>query len=53
MSIQALRPWTDFVKLHPDIEARNLPEVVFAIDVGAIAEKDPDRDRIEAGSIRP
>ncbi len=29
------------VKLHPDVEAGNLPEAVFAIDLGAIAERDP------------
>ena len=29
------------VKLHPDVEAGNLPEAVFAIDLGAIAECDP------------
>ncbi|MCI0534235.1 MAG: ATP-binding protein [Verrucomicrobiales bacterium] len=41
MSAHALRPWTEFVKLHPDVEAGNLPEAVFAIDLGAIAERDP------------
>ena len=41
MSTQALRPWTELVKLHPDVEAGNLPEAVFAIDLGAIAERDP------------
>jgi predicted AAA+ superfamily ATPase len=34
--------WTDVVKLHPDVESDNLPEAVFAIDLGAIAEKNPD-----------
>jgi len=42
MSRQALRPWTELVKLHPDVEAGNLPEAVFAIDLGAIAERDPN-----------
>ena len=41
MSTHALRPWTELVKLHPDVEAGNLPEAVFAIDLGAIAERDP------------
>jgi hypothetical protein len=41
MSTRALRPWTELVKLHPDVEAGNLPEAVFAIDLGAIAEGDP------------
>jgi len=42
MTAQALRPWTELVKLHPDVEAGNLPEAVFAIDLGAIAERDPN-----------
>jgi len=37
-----LRPWTDVVGLHPDVEAGDLPEAVFAIDLGAIAMKDPE-----------
>ncbi|MGD0816452.1 MAG: DUF499 domain-containing protein [Verrucomicrobiota bacterium] len=41
MSAHGLRPWTELVKLHPDVEAGNLPEAVFAIDLGAIAERDP------------
>lgn len=40
MSIQTLRPWTDLVKLHPDVEAGALTEAVFAIDLGAIAAND-------------
>jgi hypothetical protein len=42
MSGEVLRPLTDLVKLHPDVEAGNLPESVFAIDLGAIAEGSPD-----------
>ena len=42
MSTHALRPWTDLVKLHPDVEAGALTEVVFAIDLGAIAANDPN-----------
>nr|BAL53124.1 AAA family ATPase [uncultured Gammaproteobacteria bacterium] len=42
MSIHALRPWTDLVKLHPDVEAGALTEAVFAIDLGAIAAGDPN-----------
>jgi len=40
MSTRALRPWTDLVKLHPDVEAGALTEAVFAIDLGAIAAGD-------------
>lgn len=42
MSTHALRPWTDLVKLHPDVEAGSLTEAVFAIDLGAIAASDPN-----------
>lgn len=42
MSIHVLRPWTDLVKLHPDVEAGALTEAVFAIDLGAIAANDPN-----------
>lgn len=35
-----LPPWTDIVKLHPDVEEGTLTESVFAIDLGAIAEGD-------------
>ena len=40
MKTHALRPWTDLVKLHPDVEAGALTEAVFAIDLGAIAAND-------------
>lgn len=42
MSTHALRPWTDLVKLHPDVEAGALTEAVFAIDLGAIVANDPN-----------
>ena len=42
MITHALRPWTDLVKLHPDVEAGALTEAVFAIDLGAIAANDPN-----------
>ena len=42
MSIRALRPWTDLVTLHPDVEGGALTEAVFAIDLGAIASGDPN-----------
>ena len=40
MSIHTLRPWTELVSLHPDVESGTLAESVFAIDLGAIAAKD-------------
>jgi hypothetical protein len=42
MNAAVLRPLTDLVKLHPDVEAGNLPESVFAIDLGAIKEGSPE-----------
>ena len=42
MTTRTLRPWTDLVKLHPDVEAGALTEAVFAIDLGAIAANDPN-----------
>ncbi len=42
MSTQGLRPWTELVKLHPDVESGALTEAVFAIDLGAIADGDPN-----------
>ncbi|OGP57634.1 MAG: AAA family ATPase [Deltaproteobacteria bacterium RBG_13_61_14] len=42
MAQKGIRPWTELVKLHPDVEAGALTEAVFAIDLGAIAEKDPN-----------
>jgi len=42
VNTHALRPWTDLVKLHPDVEAGSLTEAVFAIDLGAIAANDPN-----------
>lgn len=41
MSVHALKPWTELVKLHPDVESGNLAEAVFAIDLGAVAAGDP------------
>lgn len=40
MSTKVLRPWTELVKLHPDVESGLLTEAVFAIDLGAIAAGD-------------
>lgn len=42
MGTRVLRPWTDLVKLHPDVEAGALTEAIFAIDLGAIAANDPN-----------
>lgn len=41
MSASMLNPWIDKVKLHPDVEQDTLTEALFAVDLGAIAENDP------------
>mgnify|MGYP000969933249 CR=1 FL=1 len=41
MSVHSLKPWTELVKLHPDVQSGSLAEAVFAIDLGAIAMGDP------------
>jgi predicted AAA+ superfamily ATPase len=42
VTTKSLRPWTELAKLHPDVESGTLTEAVFAIDLGAIAEGDPN-----------
>jgi hypothetical protein len=42
VSLTTLRPWTDLCKLHPDVESGALTEALFAIDLGAIAARDPN-----------
>jgi hypothetical protein len=46
MSIHTLKPWTELVKLHPDVESGSLAEAVFAIDLGAIANGDPTTPKV-------
>jgi hypothetical protein len=41
MSTRALRPWTDLVKLHPDVEGGALTEAIFAIDLGPSPQATP------------
>lgn len=40
MATHALKPWTELVHLHPDVESGSLAEAVFAIDLGAISAGD-------------
>lgn len=46
MSVHSLRPWTDLVRLHTDVESGSLAEAVFAIDLGAVAVGDPATPRV-------
>ncbi|MCE9554597.1 MAG: DUF499 domain-containing protein [Planctomycetes bacterium] len=46
MSIHNLKPWTELVKLHPDVEGGSLAEAIFAIDLGAIATNDSSTPKV-------
>lgn len=46
MSVHALKPWTELVKLHSDVESGSLAEAVFAIDLGAIATGDSTTPKV-------
>ncbi|MFI5387229.1 MAG: AAA family ATPase, partial [Fimbriimonadales bacterium] len=46
MSIHALKPWTELVKLHADVESGSLAKAVFAIDLGAVATGDPTTPKV-------
>ena len=46
MSVHALKPWTELVRLHPDVESGSLAEAVFAIDLGGIATQDEGVPRV-------
>jgi hypothetical protein len=46
MSVHALKPWTELVKLHADVESGSLAEAVFAIDLGAIATGDENTPKV-------
>lgn len=42
MNMMQLKPWPEVVTLHPDVEVGGLPEATFAVDLGAIASRDPN-----------
>ena len=46
MNVHTLKPWTELVKLHPDVESGSLAEAVFAIDLGTIATGDPTTPKV-------
>lgn len=46
MSIHNLKPWTELVKLHPDVESGTLTEAMFALDLGAVALGDPTAPKV-------
>jgi hypothetical protein len=42
MSTHRLKPWTEIVRLHPDVESGNTAVAAYAIDLGALAAGDPN-----------
>lgn len=37
-----IKPWTEVVRLHPDVESEETAIATYAIDLGALVEKDPN-----------
>lgn len=37
-----IKPWTEIVRLHPDVESESTAIATYAIDLGALVEKDPN-----------
>src|SRR2546425_667481 len=42
MSGAPIRPWVEVVSLHPDVLAETFSEDVFAIDLGPLADRNPN-----------
>jgi len=42
MSAQAIRPWVEEVSLHPDVLSENFSEDIFALDLGPLADGNPN-----------
>src|SRR3972149_6992886 len=41
MSKAAIRPWVEVVSLHPDVLSPNFSEDIFALDLGPLADGNP------------
>lgn len=37
-----IKPWIEAVRLHPDVESETTSRATYAIDLGALVEKDPN-----------
>jgi len=37
-----IMPWTEAVRLHPDVESEETVVATYAIDLGALVAKDPN-----------
>lgn len=42
MSKTAIRPWVEVVSLHPDVLSENFSEDIFALDLGSLADGNPN-----------
>ena len=42
MSKAAIRPWVEVVSLHPDVLSENFSEDIFALDLGPLADGNPN-----------
>lgn len=42
MSNMALKPWIEVVSLHPDVLSENFSEDIFALDLGPLADGNPN-----------
>src|SRR6058998_2939645 len=41
MSRATIKPWVDVVSLHPDVLSENFSEDIFALDLGPLADGNP------------
>ncbi len=42
MSVGTIRPWVEVVSLHPDVLSEHFSEDIFALDLGPLADKNPN-----------
>src|SRR4030067_3374494 len=42
MSKAAIRPWVEVVSLHPDVLSEDFSEDIFALDLGPLADGNPN-----------
>ena len=42
MSTTPIRPWVEIVSLHPDVLSENFSEDIFALDLGPLADRNPN-----------
>jgi hypothetical protein len=42
MSAAIIKPWVEIVSLHPDVVSENFSEDIFALDLGPLADGNPN-----------